>query len=81
MKLTFKRQMCIGVAAVVIGFVLGMITRRGAYCNIGCVIYGLLFLIHPVVPEGLPMGKIERFLMRTVGGIIFAIGLVGRFGS
>ena len=47
--------------------------------NIGWIIYGLLFVIHPVWPENAKNPRMALY-MRLAGVIIILLGLVARFG-
>lgn len=78
-KLTFKNQIYIGLAIVLIGFVLTTITKNRIFSNIGWSIYGILFIINPVEPEkhkGYP--NMKKWI-RISGVIILVLGLITKF--
>ena len=47
-KLNFKNQLTLGVVILMAGFVCATVMKIAVCANIGWIIYGLLFVIHPV---------------------------------
>ena len=47
-KLNFKNQLSLGVVILMAGFACATVTKIAVCANIGWIIYGLLFVIHPV---------------------------------
>ncbi len=79
-KLTFKRQIRIGLGCIILGFILSEVFHNGIFSNIAWVIYGLLFLINPVFPKNAIVGKSGKNWLRLVGAVIVIAGLTTRFG-
>lgn len=78
-KLNFKNQLILGVVILMAGFACATVTKIAVCANIGWIIYGLLFVIHPVWPENARNPRVALY-MRLVGVIIILLGLVARFG-
>ena len=78
-KLNFKNQLILGVVILMAGFVCANVTKIAVCANIGWIIYGLLFVIHPVWPENAKNPRVALYV-RLVGVIIILLGLVTRFG-
>ena len=49
--LTFKRQEWLMAGIMFFCFMLATLTNQGVFANVGWVLVGLLFTIHPVCPE------------------------------
>lgn len=78
-KLTFKNQLILGVAILLAGFACASATKIPACANVGCIMYGFLFVIHPVWPERARNPRMALY-MRLTGVVIILLGLIGRFG-
>lgn len=50
-KITFKRQVFIGIILIVVGNVLALILHKGVLANIAWILYGLVLILHPIYPE------------------------------
>lgn len=79
-KLTFKRQMQIGIICIILGFVLSEIFHTGIFSNIAWVIYGMLFVVHPIFPKNAAEGKHGKLVLRIAGVILVLFGLMTHFG-
>lgn len=79
-KITFKNQLVVGVGIVVISFILSTLTKQAYFSNIGWIIYGLLFLINPIYPETINIGKYKKIYLRLVGLLIIISAFFIRFG-
>ena len=83
--LTFKRQSWLIAGIVLLGFVLSTLLKQCIFSNIGWVLAGLLFVIHPVCPEtwkwkyGDDEKKMKRDF-RIGGAVVIFLGLITRFG-
>lgn len=78
-KLTFKNQLILGVVILLVGFACATVTKIAVCSNIGWIIYGLLFVVHPVWPESARSPRMALY-MRLVGVVIILLGLITRFG-
>ena len=50
-KITFKRQVFIGLILIAVGNILALILHEGLCANIAWVLYGIVLIINPVYPE------------------------------
>ena len=50
-KITFKRQVFIGIILIVVGNVLALILHKGVLANIAWILYGLVLILHTIYPE------------------------------
>lgn len=77
-QLTFKRQIFGGVILVLIGNVLAFIFHQGIFVNIAWILYGLLFILHPVYPAhfiNTSREKTAAGAARFAGVVCIIIGL------
>ena len=68
---TFGTQMGMGLGILAAGNLLAFLTRWGLLANLGCFLYGLLFLLHPVWPG--PSAANPRTMQRVCricGGVL-----------
>ena len=75
MKLNYKNQMILAIALIVVSYVLTAVFRNLLFRTIGLCLCGLLYSIHPVVPEGDQSNKDLKKLVRLVGIALIFIGL------
>ena len=79
-KLTFKRQLFLGIVLIIAGNILAFIFRKGTFSNIAWILYGLLFIINPVYPERYRDNEEKaKIAVRVVGIICVVVGLITRF--
>lgn len=78
MKLNYKAQMIISIIIIILGNILADILDFWIYRNIGFAICGLLFIIHPVVPNGIEINRKTIFWTRIAGVILILIGILTR---
>ena len=79
-KLTFKRQLFLGIVLIIAGNILAFIFRKGIFSNIAWILYGLLFIINPVYPERYrDNGKKAKVAARIAGIVCIIVGLITRF--
>lgn len=77
-KLTYGKQIELAIILVVVCHILAHLLETGWIINMGWIVYGLLFLIHPVYPpntEGNP--KVKKYT-QIAGMIIIIFGLILR---
>lgn len=75
-KLTFSRQLTLGMLIMAICLVIAFVAKIEVFQNIAWILYGLLFLINPVVPQNVPDGKIKitKIAIRICSVIIIFLG-------
>ena len=78
MKLTFKAQLILSVMIIVLGNILTDIFDFWIYRSIAFALCGLLFLVHPVVPNYLETNKTTILWTRITGVILILIGIFTR---
>ena len=78
MKLTYKAQMGISVMIIIFANILTDVLENWIYRSIGFAVCGLLFIVHPVVPEGMAVNQKTIFWTRTAGVILILIGVFTR---
>jgi len=79
-KLTYGKQIKLGIVIIILGFILATIFKKGIFINIAWTLYGLLFLIHPVFPANYTPRKRDILLLQLAGSIIALLGLTAHFG-
>ncbi len=77
-KLTFKTQVIVGLCLFAAMVITAHITKIEYLFNVGWILYGLLFLIHPVFPQNAAAGKHGKLYMRIVGAIVVILGFMIR---
>ena len=78
-RFTFKAQLLCGVIIAIASCTLSFALHRSIFMNIAWIIYGLMWLLHPVCPEGFDKSRGSQ-LARAAGGICIAVGLIVKFG-
>ena len=81
-RLTFRLQICIGLGIFCLCIALGQLLHNGIFHNLAWILYGLLFLLHPVWPQSWWAAdeKKMRRGARLAGVIAIIIGIITRFG-
>ena len=78
-KLTFKRQIILGIILIIAGNMLAFVLHKGIFSNIMWIIYGLLFVINPVYPERSGYNeKKAKMGARTAGIVCIIFGFITR---
>ncbi len=75
MKLKYKNQMILAIGLVVICYVLAVVFRNLLFRTIGLCLCGLLYAVHPVMPEGEESNKELKRLVRVAGIVLIFIGI------
>lgn len=78
MKQAYKAQMLISVIIILLANVISTILKHWIYRSGGFVICGLLWLIHPVLPNGAEVSKRTLLWTRIAGVILILIGIFTR---
>lgn len=80
---TFQKQICIGMVLLVASGLLTAILHTGIFLNLAWILYGLLFVAHPVYPEQAKLRyskEAAQKIARIAGLVCIAIGLISKFG-
>ncbi len=80
-KLTFQQQVFLGILILGIAHLLWNLTGIGYFVNAAWLFYGILFLIHPVLPKNASDTPRNRKQIRLAGVIVILIGCMIRSGS
>lgn len=78
MKLTYRTQAAIMVIIILVANILSDVRNFWLYRSLGFGICGLLWIIHPVVPDGMKENKQTIFWTRIAGIILILIGVFTR---
>ncbi len=80
MRLTFDKQVYLGLAVETLSFFASSLTENGVFAKLGVAFFGLLFVVHPVFPTYITPTKRELRLMQGAGIFGIVVGLCTRFG-
>ncbi len=75
----FLTQLWIAVGLVVASFLLSVLLQNGTASNLGWVLAGLLFLLHPVLPQNREKTPGRLWLVRLAGAVVILVGVLVRF--
>ena len=78
MKLTYNAQLIISVIIIILANNLTEIFDLWIYRSIGFGICGLIWIFHPIVPNGIATKKQTVFWTRIAGVILILIGIFTR---
>ena len=79
-KITFKRQVFIGIMLIAVGNILALILDEGLCANIAWVLYGIVLIINPVHPEGYNDDvQKAKWGIRIAGFICVLVGVLTRY--
>ena len=78
MKLSYKKQMIIAVIIIILANIMTDIFDFWIYRSVGFVICGLIWIIHPVWPNGAEVSKRTLLWTRIAGVILILIGVFTR---
>ena len=78
MKLTYKAQMILSFFLVILGNILTEVFDFWIYRSIAFALCGLLFIVHPAVPNYLETNKTTILWTRIAGVILILIGIFTR---
>ena len=78
MKFTYKVQMISSLVIILLANVLSTIFKHWIYRSAGFVVCGLLWIIHPVLPNGAEVSKRTLLWVRIAGIILVLIGVFTR---
>lgn len=78
MKFTYNVQMIVSLIVILLANVLSTVLKHWVYRSAGFVVCGLLWIIHPVLPNGAEVSKRTLFWTRIAGVILVLIGVFTR---
>lgn len=78
-RLTFDKQVYLGLALFAACCVLATVFRVAAFLNLGGICYGVLFLVHPVFPSYFTPTDKERIWMRVAALVVMMLSLITTF--
>lgn len=78
MKLTYKKQMIIAVIIIILANIMTEIFDFWIYRSVGFVICGLMWILHPVLPNEAEVSKRTLLWTRGAGVILILIGVFTR---
>ena len=78
MKLTYKVQMVASIVVIILANIFTETFDSWIYRSVGFGICGLMWIIHPVLPNGAEMSKRTVLWTRIAGVILILIGVFTR---
>lgn len=78
MKMNYKNQLIVSVFVIILTNVLSTMLKHWIYRSAGFVLCGLLFLIHPVLPNEVEKTKKTLLWVRIAGVVLILIGIFTR---
>lgn len=79
--LTYQNQLFLGVIGIGVGHLLSWLTEFSFFLNLGWIICGMLFVIHPVWNERADENPHIKRYVRLAGIIVMLMGLMLRVGG
>lgn len=76
---SFNEQMKYGLLLMVALFVCGSLMGDGRWFNLAWMLYGLLWLLHPVLPERAAQTSRNLNVVRICGVLILLVGSITKF--
>lgn len=77
-RFTFNIQLLCGVMIAIVSCALSFALHKSIFMNVAWIIYGLMWIIHPVCPQGFDARRGIQ-LARVAGVICIAVGLIVKF--
>ena len=78
MKLNYKNQIILTVIIIIIANIITEVFHHWIYRSIGFGIYGLIHIIHPVIPQYAEPTKLNYNAIRLADIILILIGIFTR---
>ncbi len=78
-RITFKEQLYISAALILMGNLMSFLFKHGILCNVAWVLDGILWMLHPTCPSNQADDKKVIRAVRIAGAIIILIGVMIRF--
>ncbi len=74
----YNVQMLVSVAIILLANVISTILKHWIYRSAGFVVCGLLWIVHPVLPNGAEVSKRTILWTRIAGVVLVLIGVFTR---
>lgn len=78
MKLNYKMQMIISIVIIIFANIITEMFDFWIYRSLGFCVCGLMWIIHPVLPNGAEVSKRTLLWVRIAGIILILIGIFTR---
>ena len=78
MKLNYKMQMIISTVIIIFANIITEMFDFWIYRSLGFCVCGLMWIIHPVLPNGAEVSKRTLLWVRIAGIILILIGIFTR---
>ena len=78
MKLNYKMQMIISTVIIIFANIITEMFYFWIYRSLGFCVCGLMWIIHPVLPNGAEVSKRTLLWVRIAGIILILIGIFTR---
>lgn len=78
MKLNYKIQIFISIVVIILANIITEMFDFWIYRSLGFCICGLMWIIHPVLPNGAEVSKRTLLWVRIAGIILILIGIFTR---
>ena len=78
MKLTYRKQMALAVILIILANILTDVFEFWIYRSVGFCLCGLMWILHPLVPDHMEANKKTLFWTRIAGIILILIGVFTR---
>lgn len=78
MRLTYKMQMIISIVIIILANIIMEMFDFWIYRSLGFCVCGLVWIIHPVLPNGAEVSKRTLLWVRIAGIILILIGIFTR---
>jgi len=78
MKLNYKMQMIISIVIIILANIITEMFDFWIYRSLGFCVCGLIWIMHPVLPNGAEVSKRTLLWVRIAGIILILIGIFTR---
>ena len=78
MKLNYKMQMIISIVIIILANIITEMFDFWIYRSLGFCVCGLMWIVHPALPNGAEVSKRTLLWVRIAGIILILIGIFTR---
>lgn len=78
MKLQYKQQLILSVAVIILFNILTTVLKSWVYRSVGWCICGIIWILHPVLINGVEPTEQQKNIVRIGGVIMILIGVFTR---